>query len=112
MEIRKYLGKVVRIEIDRPLGSRHPKHDLVYKLNYGFVPGTEAPDGEEIDAYLLGVDKPVTEYVGKCIAIIHRRDDNDDKLVIVPEGAKIYANREILEEVQFQEKYFDPTIIR
>ena len=74
---KKYLGQEVKIVIDRPLGSKHPKHDIYYAVNYGFVPGTKAPDGDEIDAYLLGVFEPVKEYEGKCIAIIHRLNDDD-----------------------------------
>ena len=85
----KYLGKTVTAKIDRPLGSKHPKHDMIYQVNYGFVPDTKAPDGEEIDAYLLGINAPVDEFTGKCIAIIHRLDDNDDKLVIVPQDYKM-----------------------
>jgi len=102
----KYLGETVSVKIDRPVGSKHPKHGFVYEVNYGFVPNTKAPDGEEIDAYILGVDKPVDEFTGKCIAIIHRLDDNDDKLVIVPENTKEISDEEILRAVNFQEKYF------
>jgi inorganic pyrophosphatase len=54
MEATDLIGKTVVVEIDRPLGSKHPQHDLVYELNYGFVPGLLAPDGEFLDAYILG----------------------------------------------------------
>lgn len=107
-----FLGKIVKIKIDRPLGSKHPKHNLIYKVNYGFVPGTKAPDGEEIDAYLLGVDKPVDKFIGKCVAVIHRLNNDDDKLVIVPENYKEVTNKEILRMVNFQEKWFDSSVIR
>ena len=106
------LGKIVKIKIDRPLGSKHPKHDMIYEVNYGFVLGTKAPDGEEIDAYLLGVSEPVDEFTGKCIAIIHRKDDDDDKLVVVPENVKDMSDEEILKTVNFQEKWFDSVVIR
>lgn len=107
-----FLGKIVKIKIDRPLGSRHPKYNLIYEVNYGFVPDTKAPDGKEIDAYLLGVDKPVEEFTGKCVAVIHRLNDDDDKLVIVPENFKDMTDEEIIEAVNFQEKWFDTKIIR
>ena len=49
------LGKRVKVKIDRPLGSCHPKYkDLYYPVNYGYVEGVIAPDGEEQDAYILG----------------------------------------------------------
>lgn len=107
-----FLGKTVAVKIDRPIGSKHPKHDFVYEVNYGFVPDTKAPDGEEIDAYLLSVDEPVEKFTGKCIAIIHRKDDNDDKLVIVPESVKDIKDDEILKAVNFQEKWFKSIVIR
>lgn len=108
----KYLGENVTIKIDRPIGSKHPKHDFIYEANYGFVPDTKATDGEEIDAYLLGVNTPVDEFTGKCIAVIHRLNDEDDKLVIVPESFENILNEDILKNTHFQEKYFKVLIIR
>jgi len=110
--VTAFLGKNVTIKIDRPINSKHPKHGFIYEVNYGLVPGTKAPDGEEIDAYLLGVNEPVKESTGKCIAIIHRKDDDDDKLVIVPEDAEKMSDEEILKAVNFQEKWFDSVVIR
>jgi inorganic pyrophosphatase len=109
---KEFLGKIVTIKIDRPLGLKHPKHDMIYEVNYGFVPDTEAPDGEEIDAYLLGVNKPLDEFTGKCIAVIRRLDDNDDKLIIIPENSENISDEEILRLVNFQEKWFKSKIIR
>ena len=94
------------------MGSKHPNHGFVYEVNYGFIPGTKASDGEEIDAYLLGVNEPVKEFIGKCIAIIHRKDDNDDKLVITPKNMEAITDEEIIKAVNFQEKWFDSVIIR
>ncbi len=81
----QFFGKTLNITIDRPLGSRHPKHGFFYPVNYGFVPDTLSGDGEETDAYVLGVFDPVEVFTGKCIAVIHRTNDDDDKLIIVPE---------------------------
>lgn len=108
---KKYLGQKVTLNIDRPLGTKHKKFAMTYPVNYGFVPNTKAPDGEELDAYLLGVDQPVTTATGQCIAIVHRLDDDDDKLVVVPESASI-SNEEIHQQIDFQEKYFKSEIIR
>jgi inorganic pyrophosphatase len=109
---RDYLGKEVEIIIDRPLGSKHPKHDIVYGVNYGFVPNTMSADGEEIDAYLLGESQPVSSASGKCVAIIRRTDDDDDKLVIAANGHDEFTDAEIIEQTHFQEKYFKSIIIR
>ena len=107
----QYLNQSVFVRMDRPLGSRHPKYDFVYPVNYGFVPDTVSGDGEELDAYVLGVDKPLTEFTGRCIAIVHRMNDDDDKLVIVPEGVQL-SDSEIEDLTAFQEKWFRHMIVR
>ncbi len=111
MDNKDYIGKTLTIKIDRPFGSKHQKHGFIYPVNYGYVPNTTSGDGEELDAYLLGVFTPVDEYTGKCIAIIHRTNDNDDKLVIVPED-KEYSDDAINALTEFQEQYFEHIIIR
>ena len=111
MDTSNYLGKTVTIKMDRPLGSKHPKNGLIYPVNYGYVPDTTAPDGEELDAYLLGVFEPVDEFTGKCIAYIHRTNDDDDKLIIVPEGVE-YTDDQINALTEFQERFFKHEILR
>ena len=108
---KNYLGQSVSVVMDRPLGTKHPKHGFVYPVNYGYIPDTVSGDGEELDAYVLGVDTPLATFTGKCIAIIHRTNDNDDKLVIVPEGM-ILSDKEIEKQVHFQEQWFKHTLIR
>lgn len=108
---KKYLGTHVKVIIDRPLGTKHPKWDVVYEVNYGYIPGTIAPDGEEIDAYVLGVSMPLTSFEGMCIAIIHRLDDDDDKLIVVPDG-KYFSDKEIRALTAFQESFFKSEIVR
>ena len=105
------LGKEVYVKIDRPLGSRHPKHGFMYMLNYGFIPDTISGDGEEIDAYIVGEFEPVMESRGKVIAIIHRTNDDDDKLIVSKEGIE-YSDDAIRALTEFQEKYFESIIIR
>ena len=101
------LGKIVKVVVDRPLGSVHPNHkDIVYTVNYGYVPKIMAGDGEEQDAYILGVDVPLSEFTGKVVAVIHRKNDIEDKWVVAPENL-VLSKEEILEAVHFQEQYFD-----
>lgn len=97
--------------MDRPLGTRHPKHGWKYPVNYGYIPGTVSGDGEELDAYVLGPDVPLDEFTGRCIAIIHRTNDNDDKLVVVPDGLDL-DDKTIEQETSFQEQWFEHIIIR
>jgi len=105
------IGNIVKVIVDRKLGSVHPKHkDIIYTVNYGYIPGTIAPDGEEQDAYILGVDVPLSEFVGKVIAVIHRLNDVEDKWVVVSEN-KSFSKEEIANAVAFQEKFFDTEIV-
>lgn len=108
---KKLLGKEVEVVIDRPLGSKHPKHGFIYEVNYGFIEGIKAPDGEDLDAYFLGVREPLQKAKGICIAIAHRKDNDDDKLIVLPEGVKM-TNEDILLKIRFQEQWFDTEIIR
>ena len=107
----EYLNKTLEIKIDRPMGNKHPKHGFIYPVNYGYVPNTVSGDGEELDAYVLGIYEPLGTFTGKCIAIIHRTNDNDDKLIIVPKN-KTFTNEEIKVLTDFQEQYFKSTILR
>ncbi|WP_432662980.1 NUDIX domain-containing protein [Wukongibacter baidiensis] len=108
--MEEYLGKSVKVVMDRPLGSRHPEYDFIYPVNYGYIPNTKAGDGEEIDAYILGEFEPVEEYEGRVIAVIKRHDDNEDKLVVSKDGCS-YNKEQIRALTEFQERYFDGEII-
>jgi len=105
------IGQIVKVIVDRPLGSNHPEHkDLYYPINYGFIEGIFAPDGEEQDAYILGVEKPVPEFTGKIIAVIRRFNDVEEKWVVAAENS-VFSKEEIAEQVKFQEQFFETEII-
>ena len=106
-----YIGKVIDVKIDRPQNSEHPKHGFIYPVNYGFVPNTISGDGEELDCYVLGVNEPLDSFKGRCIAVIHRTNDDDDKLIIVPDGMN-FTDDEIRKLTYFQEQYFESEILR
>lgn len=61
---KNYIGKKVRVTIDRKLGSKHPKWGFIYLNNYGYIPNTISGDGEELDAYILGIFEPVDTFEG------------------------------------------------
>lgn len=102
------LGKIVKVKIDRPINSIHPEHnDIIYEVNYGYVEGIFSfVDNEEIDAYIIDVDYPISEYEGKVIAIIHR-DGDEDKLIV---ANKNVTKEEIYNKTYFAEKYFNSHI--
>ena len=105
-DIRRFLGETVTVTVDRPIGSVHPHcPETVYPENYGYIEGVLAGDGEEQDAYVLGVDTPVASFTGQVIGIIRRDDDNEDKLIVVPHG-RIFCQNEIAEALFFQERFF------
>ena len=104
------IGKTVTVVMDRPMGTYHPKHkEIFYPVNYGYIPGIIAGDGEEQDAYVLGVDEPLQKFTGVVIAVIHRCDDVEEKWVVAPEGVT-FTKEEIWEQVKFQEQYFQAEI--
>ncbi len=111
VDARRFIGKPVEVTVDRPLGSRHPEAGFVYPVNYGFLANVPAPDGEDLDAYILGVFKPMESFTGKCIAVIKRSDDDDDKLIVVPAG-KDYSDEQILALTEFQERFFNSNVTR
>ena len=106
-----YIGQRVFIKIDRPMHSKHPKHGFVYPVNYGFVPNTVSGDNEELDAYVLGVEEPLETFAGVCVAVVHRTNDDDDKLIVVKEGADI-SDEEIEKQTAFQEQWFKHILLR
>jgi inorganic pyrophosphatase len=110
IDTKLYIGKIIRAKIDRQMGSKHPKHGFIYPINYGYIPNTISGDGEELDCYVLGVFEPIENFTGECIAVIHRLNDNDDKLVLVPENKK-YTNDEIRVLTEFQERFFESIIV-
>ena len=106
---KSYLNTLVNVHIDRKMGSKHPKHDYIYPVNYGYIPNTISGDNEELDVYILGVFEPLENFTGKCIAIIHRLNDNDDKLIVVP-NERNFTNNEIQVLTEFQERFFKSEI--
>lgn len=105
------IGKIVTVTVDRALGTYHPQYtDMYYPINYGYVKGIIALDGEEQDAYILGVDAPVKEFTGKVIAVIKRNDDIEEKWVVAPEHLS-FSKEEIIRQTYFQEQYFDSYIV-
>ena len=113
MENRKVLpesfaGKKVHIVVDRPIGYNHK--GIIYPVNYGYIPGVFAGDGEEQDVYILGVSHPLTEFDGIIIGAALRKDDVEDKLIAAPEGMT-FSPGEMARAVRFQEQYFDTEIL-
>ena len=106
-----FLGKIVSVKMDRKLGTKHPKYGFTYPVNYGFIPNTVSGDGEELDAYVIGPTEPLDTFTGRVCAIIRRTNDNDDKLVVIPDGQNI-TDKGIEEKTKFQEQWFKHIIIR
>ena len=111
-DLKSLIGKKVHVYIDRPKGSKHPNYNnIIYPVNYGYIKEYTALDGEYQDAYVIGVDEPLEEFGGEVIAIINRKNDNEDKIIVAPEGKK-FSNKEIEMFVNFQEKYFKYKLIQ
>lgn len=105
------IGKTISGQIDRPLGTVHPRvSTLYYPVNYGYVEGVMGGDGAEQDVYYLGEDKPVSKFRGKVIAVVHRFNDVEDKWVAAKDGMS-FSKEEIERAVDFQERFFDSEVI-
>ena len=104
------IGDIVTVTVDRAMGTYHPKYpDICYPINYGYIKGTIAPDGEEQDAYILGVSEPIKEFTGRIIAIVHRNNDVEEKWIVAPIDKK-FTKEEIEKQIYFQEQYFDSEV--
>jgi len=99
------IGSTVEVTVDRPLNSSHPKFDYKYPLNYGFVKGLISGDREDLDAYIIGEEKPLKDFVGVVRAVIHRLDDDDNKIIVTRADCEIDFDL-IKKMVWFQEQYF------
>lgn len=102
------LGKTVRVVVDRPVGHVH--HGLVYPVNYGYIPGMTAGDGEAQDAYILGITEPLSVFEGQVVGGIRRKNDVEDKLIVAPADMEFHQGQ-IIEATHFQERYFDSYVI-
>ncbi|NUS72286.1 MAG: hypothetical protein HOQ05_02660 [Corynebacteriales bacterium] len=101
---RRFLGCMVKLNIDRPYGSTHPVHGFIFHANFGYVRNFETPKGDELRAYYLGENVSLEVVTGECIAIIYGAEDKSDegKLIVVPPGMEL-SNRAIVAAVAFQE---------
>lgn len=108
---RSAAKNTVTVTVDRAIGTCHPEYpDMRYPINYGFIKGIMAPDGEEQDAYIIGINIPVKQFTGRVIAVVHRYDDKEEKWVVAPEN-KTFSMDHIKKEIHFQEQYFDSEVI-
>lgn len=109
--LRNLIGKEVLVTVDRAMGSKHPKYGFIYPVNYGYIGNIIAGDGEELDAYILGIHEPLANFKGNVIAVINRLEEDDPKLIVTKIGVD-YSDEAIIALVEFQEKYFKSEIIR
>ena len=108
---KEFLDKIVIVKMDRPLGTAHPKHGFIYEVNYGYIENTISGDGEELDAYVVGEHKPLETFTGRVVAVIHRTNDDDDKLVVMADGRN-YSDDQLEALLEFQERFFKHIILR
>ena len=110
--MEKVIGTKVTGRIDRPIGSSHPNYpETVYPINYGYVEGLFAEDGEEQDVYIFGTNEPIKTFEGIVIAVYHRINDTEDKWIVSIDGSD-YSDEQILKAIDFQERYFEGELIR
>ncbi|MDO5293426.1 MAG: DUF6442 family protein [bacterium] len=107
--MENYFGKKVTVNMDRPLGSKHPEFGFTYPINYGYIPDKKAADGEGINAYIVGEFEPLDTCEGYVIATVHEKNGLKDKLVVCKEKGK-YVKEQVEAFIEFQERFFDSTV--
>lgn len=106
------IGKTVKGTVDRPAGTSHPRYpEMIYPINYGYVDGVFAADGDEQDVYVFGTEEPLKNFEGKVVAVWHRFDDVEDKWIVSLDGENI-SDEKILGDITFQEQFFCGKIYR
>lgn len=107
------LNKKITIEIDRPIGTLHPKRENVYyPINYGFVPGLMGGDDEEQDVYVIDSNVVKTSSEVKIIGIVIRLNDVESKWIGVEDEKLSYTINEIESIINFQEQYYEVIILK
>ena len=97
-------------EFLRDKKTRDPSQEQLLDTKFRTSDGESAE--ETMRRMNIFFDRILKEYEGKKIVVVsHRWVNNDDKLIIVPNG-KNYSDDAINALVEFQERYFEHTIIR
>jgi inorganic pyrophosphatase len=99
------IGKKIDVIVNHPMGSRYLR-GLIYPVNYGIVNESSV----SLEAYILGEFKPIKEFTGRVIAVIHRKDIFENKLVVARSTQK-YSKEAIIGLTEFQERFYDSEVI-
>lgn len=115
VEMKSLIGKELDAIITRPIGTVHPRYkDIIYEVNYGILKDYELKDNKELKTYIVGESMPTSQngiYHGKVLAILHRLNDDNDRIIIAPIGRTL-SDDEIISKTEFAEQYFVSEIIR
>jgi len=77
------------VKIERPAQEPHPDYPhIVYPLDYGFIPGTIATDGDAVDCFIGSGN---TRLAGMILTTDHREGDREVKLLIDCTPEEIYT---------------------
>jgi inorganic pyrophosphatase len=77
------------ITIDRPAQTAHPEYsEIVYPMDYGFIPDTMSTDGEAVDVF---VGEGALGLVGLILTTDHRQTDREMKLLVDCTPPEIYT---------------------
>ena len=83
------------ITVDRPAGSAHPRFpELIYPLDYGYLDGTTAGDGQGIDVVLGNGDR--TTLTGVALTADSKKRDTETKLLLGCTAADFSAVQTLL----------------
>lgn len=88
------------IIIDRKKDAIHPKYNLKYPTDYGYLKDTHGSDGTDIDVFIGSEKSKKIEALALCVNILNR--DNEIKLLVGCTEEEVYKIMQFLNETEFQ----------
>ena len=80
--------------VERPVREPHPDHPtIIYPIDYGYIPGTEATDGQAVDCFIGSApsSSAASGLVGLILTTDYREGDREAKLLIDCTPPEIYT---------------------
>jgi len=105
MKFKEYIGQTVNIIIDSHMGTKHPKLGYYFPINFGHI------ENSKMEAFVMGVFKPIQRFTGTVIAILTENSESEIFLVVAPDG-KTYTDEAILAITEFRNNIFDVVVMR
>ncbi len=99
------LGKFVRVQVTAPIHSVDEATGFTYQLNYGEIRLVTSRSKSTLNAFVMGIDRPIRVFDGVVIASLYK--DGKATYVVAPKSRKY-----IIHDVKKATAFFEPESIR